>query len=403
MHQLAALKHVMTKWTEPELTYGFASLPFPDRSLAPIARALGATRDPAHKRSASSAGPNPCTASKREPMGQPALPIEFTQMAIWLWVKIKITRGQVLILGSLFQGKPLWGYPIWDPQPYTDTHVYNAKDFRRQRHDGERAQLHPSPSRQGCAHVSTTRHVYSCSKGWLSPLNMRGQWRTANSKEVPFILWMDEFLHHTRNPAMIRFPCKCQQIMVSKWCGRNFDRMILMILIAQNCSNGMVRQGAKLSWDLIYHTKYCRKWQRVNVSKPVEAMASKGYNSSLTSISPCRPSGIACIIDICIANLMLDNQRQSRLPPSGTGMLVRALGVNTHPGHHIALMKTSAEHPDSSDQTSATLQVRYCESLLPTECLGGEGIGYRRNMIVHNIYIYMHCRKALSCGTAFLP
>ena len=29
------------------------------------------------------------------------------------------------------------------------------------------------------------------------------------------ILWMDGILHHVRNPGMIGFPCKYQQIMVS--------------------------------------------------------------------------------------------------------------------------------------------------------------------------------------------
>ena len=37
----------------------------------------------------------------------------------WVWVKIKPPGygPQVLVFGSIYQGKPFWGYPIFDPLP----------------------------------------------------------------------------------------------------------------------------------------------------------------------------------------------------------------------------------------------------------------------------------------------
>ena len=38
---------------------------------------------------------------------------------MWVWVKIKPPGygPQILVHVSTYQGKPFWGYPIFDPQP----------------------------------------------------------------------------------------------------------------------------------------------------------------------------------------------------------------------------------------------------------------------------------------------
>ena len=41
--------------------------------------------------------------------------LPFFQLPMWVWVKIKPENGQrVLVFGSVYQGKPFWGYPIFD-------------------------------------------------------------------------------------------------------------------------------------------------------------------------------------------------------------------------------------------------------------------------------------------------
>ena len=48
---------------------------------------------------------------------------------LFVWVKIKPPGygPQVLVMGSIYQGNPFWGYPIFDPQPLVPTELANPQ------------------------------------------------------------------------------------------------------------------------------------------------------------------------------------------------------------------------------------------------------------------------------------